>query len=132
MHKVTSSKELKDAILHLELEQKEKWVNLKDNLGVAFDALKPINLIKSTYREFLSTPHVAENIIGSTIGLTTGLITKKLIIKKSGNVFRNFAGGLAQMVISNFVTRHSGTIKTIGAGLIHKVFFNKKMNAGSA
>lgn len=132
MHKVTSTKELKDAILHLEIEQKEKWVNLKDNLGVAFEALKPINLIKSTYREFLSTPHVAENIVGSTIGLTTGLITKKLIVKKSGNVLRNFAGGLAQMLISNFVTRHSGTIKTIGAGLIHKVFFNKRMNAGSA
>lgn len=132
MHKVTSTKELKDAILHLEIEQKEKWVDFKDNLGVAFEALKPINLIKSTYREFLSTPHVAENIVGSTIGLTTGLITKKLIVKKSGNVFRNFAGGLAQMLISNFVTRHSGTIKTIGAGLIHKVFYNKKMNAGSA
>lgn len=132
MKKVTSTSELKEVIAQLERQQKENWLDFKDNLGIAFDSLKPINLIKTTYREFLSTPHVAENLIGSTIGLTSGLITKKLIVKKSHNVLRNFAGGLAQMLISNFITRHSDTIKTIGSGIIHRIFYKKKMEAGTA
>lgn len=132
MHKVTSTSELKEAILQLELKQKEQWVDLKDNLNVAFESLKPINLIKTTYREFLSTPHMAEDIIGSTIGLASGFITKKLVVRKSGNILRAFAGGLAQMLISNFVTRHAGTVKTIGSGLLHRIFFKKKMEAGTA
>lgn len=132
MQKVTSTTELKDAILQLEQKQREQWVDLKEHINVAFDALKPINLLRSTYREFISTPHVAEDLIGSTIGLTTGLITKKLIVKKSHNVLLNFAGGLAQMLISNFVTRHAGTIKTIGSGLIHRVFYKKKLETGTA
>lgn len=129
MEKVTSTSELKDAILRLEQKQKEQWVDLKDNINVAFDSLKPINLIKSTYREFLSTPHMAQDIIGSTIGLATGFVTKKLVVRKSGNVLRNFAGGLVQMLISNFVTRHSNVVKTIGSGLLQRVFTKKKMSA---
>jgi hypothetical protein len=132
MQKVTSTAELKEAILQLEQQQKEQWVDLKDHIGLAFDALKPINLLRTTYREFLSTPHVAEDLIGSTIGLTTGFITKKLIVKKSRNILRNFAGGLAQMLISNFVSRNAGTIKTIGSGLIHRVFYKKKLDTGTA
>jgi hypothetical protein len=127
MQKVTSTSELKNAISLLEEKQKEQWLDLKDNINVAFDSLKPINLIKTTYREFLSTPHVAENLIGSTIGLTTGFLTKKLIVRSSGNILLNFAGGLAQMLISNFVSRHSTAIKTIGSGLLHRVFYKKKI-----
>lgn len=132
MQKVTSTSELKEAIARLEYKQKEQWIDLKDNIGIAFESLKPINLIKSTYREFMSTPHVAENIVGSTVGLASGFITKKLIVRKSGNVLRNFAGGLAQMFISNFISRHSGTIKTVGSALLHKLFYKKKMEAGTA
>jgi hypothetical protein len=131
MHKVTSTSELKDVIERLEYKQKEQWIGLKDNINVAFDSLKPINLIRSTYKEFVSTPHMAENLVNSTIGIATGLITKKFIVRKSGNVLRHFTGGLAQMLISNFVTRHSGTIKTIGSGLIHRVFYKKKLETGS-
>ncbi len=131
MQKVTSTSELKEVIAKLEYKQREQWVDFKDNLNDAFDSLKPINLLRATYREFLSTPHMAENVIGSTLGLTTGLITKKLIVRKSGNVLRNFAGGLAQMVISNFVSRHADTIKTIGSGLLHRVFYRQKMETGS-
>lgn len=131
MQKVTSTSELKEVIAKLEYKQKEQWVDLKDNLNVAFDSLKPINLLKTTYREFLSTPRMAENIVGSTIGLTTGFITKKLIVRKSGNVLLGLAGGLAQMLISNFVARHSDTVKTIGAGLLHRIFYKKKLETRS-
>jgi hypothetical protein len=132
MQKVSSTSELKEAIARLEYKQKEQWLDLKENIGFAFDSLKPINLIKATYREFLSTPHMAENIVGSTVGLASGFVTKKLIVRKSGNIFRNFAGGLAQMFIANFVARHSGVIKTVGSGLLHKLFYKKRMETGTA
>ncbi len=132
MHKVTSTSELKEAIKQLEYKQAEQWTDLKGHINDAFDSLKPINLIKSTYREFLSTPHMAEDLVGSTIGLSTGLITKKLIVRRSGNVLRNLAGGLAQMLISNFVANNAGIIKTIGSGLIHRIFYKKKLETGRA
>lgn len=126
MEKVTTTEELKAAIARLEYKQKEQWEGFKDNLEVAFDSLKPINLLRSTYRDFLNTPHMAENIIGTTLGLVTGFTTKKLIVRKSGNIIRNFAGGLAQMLITNFMSRYSGNLKSIGSGLIHKLFLKNK------
>jgi hypothetical protein len=127
MQKVTSTPELKDVILRLEKKQMEQWVDLKDNINVAMDSLKPINLIKSTYREFLSTPNMANDIMGSTIGLATGFVSKKLVARQTGNALRNLAGGIVQMLIANFVTRHSSVIKTIGSGLLQRVFSKKKM-----
>lgn len=127
MQKVTSTSELKNAILHLEYKQKEQWNDLKDNIEVAFESLKPINLIRSTYKEFLSTPNMAENLISSTIGMSTGFLTKKLIVRRSGNVLRNFAGGVAQMLITSFITRHSGPIKKIGSSLIQKYLVRKRV-----
>lgn len=126
MEKITTSEELKAVIARLEYRQKEQWEELKDNIGETFETLKPINLLRSTYRDFLSTPNMAENIIGSALGLTTGFITKKLIVKKSGNIVRNFAGGLVQMLITNFMSRYSGNFKAIGSGLIHKLFFKNR------
>ncbi|NJO68072.1 MAG: hypothetical protein HC830_01270 [Bacteroidetes bacterium] len=81
MHKVTTVSELKEKIINLEYKQKEQWIDLKNNLNLAVESLKPVNLIKSTYRDLLSTPNMAENLIGSTIGLSTGFITRKLIVK---------------------------------------------------
>lgn len=126
MQKVKSLSELKNTIAQLEYKQKVQWIDLKDTLGTAFDSLKPINLLRSTYNEFLSTPNMAEKLISSTIGLGTGYLTKKLIVKKSGNMFRNFAGGLAQIMITNFVSRNTGPIKKIGASLIQKYLVKKK------
>lgn len=126
MQKVNSLNELKDTIAQLEYKQKVQWSDLKDNLGIAFESLKPINLLRSTYNEFISTPHMAENLINSTIGLGTGYLTKKLIVKKSGNMMRNLIGGLAQMVITNFVSRNAGPIKRMGVSLIQKYLVKKK------
>lgn len=131
MQKVTSTSELKEVIAKLEYRQKEQWTDLKGSINVALESLKPINLLRATYREFLSTPHMAENLIGSTVGLTSGLITKKLIVRKSGSLLRNFAGGLAQMLITNFISRHAGTIKTIGSGILHQIFYKRKMEPGT-
>jgi hypothetical protein len=127
MEKVTNIEELKEAIARLEYKHKLQWEELKDNIGEAFESVKPINLLRSTYRDFLSTPNMPENVIGSILGLTTGFVTRKLIVKKSGNIVRNFAGGLAQMLITNFMSRYSGSFKAIGSGLLHKIFFKNKV-----
>jgi len=127
MEKVTNIEEFKEAIARLEYKHKLQWEELKDNIGEAFESVKPINLLRSTYRDFLSTPNMPENVIGSILGLTTGFVTRKLIVKKSGNIVRNFAGGLAQMLITNFMSRYSGSFKAIGSGLLHKIFFKNKV-----
>lgn len=126
MHKITSTTDLKEAIVHLEYKQKEQWIDLKENIHMAVESLKPVNLIKSTYKELLHTPNLTENLIGSTIGLGTGFITRKLIIRRSGNILQRLVGGLAQKLVTNIVSRNIGPVKLIGAGLLRRLVKKRK------
>lgn len=125
MQKITSTSELQDAISVLEYKQKEQWDEFKGNLNSAFDSLKPVNIIKSTYKDFVSTPNLVQGIMASAIGMGTGFLTKKFIVRRSGNILRNLLGGVAQRVISTVVSRNSGVIKNIGAGLLSRVLTRK-------
>ncbi len=117
MQSITTSDELKNAIQILEFDQQVREQQLKEHVYLAIESLKPVNLIKSTIHEVVSSPHLIDNVLGVAMGLTSGYISKKIVLGKSVNVIRKLIGTLLQFGITNVVAQNSESIKTFGQSI---------------
>lgn len=125
METITTRDELKNAIQILEFDQQIRERQLKEQVYQTIESLKPVNLIKSTLHEVVSSPYLIDNILGVAMGLTSGYITKKIVLGKSVNVIRTLFSKLLQFGITNVVAQNSESIKTFGQS-IYQYFQRKK------
>jgi hypothetical protein len=131
MQNITSSAGLKDAIQLLEVEQKIRGQLLKEQLYVAYESLKPLNLLKHTLKEITSSPYLVDNISGTAMGLVSGFLSKKIFVGASGNLIRKLIGSVLQFGITNVVAQNSGVIKTVSQTLFHHFFHKNELNSES-
>jgi hypothetical protein len=129
MQNITTAEGLKDAILLLEIEQDEKLQVLRNQIVVTYEALKPLNLLKRTIHDITTSPDLLENLFGSAMGLTTGLISKKILVGGTGNLMRKLFGTLLQFAVTNIVTRHPDAIKTVGQFIVQTLSRRKEKNS---
>ncbi len=106
MEAITTSAELKNAIQMLEFDQQIREQQLKEQVFLTIESLKPANLIRSTINEITSSPHLIENTLGTVTGLITGYFSEKITTGKSGNLVRNLLGTILQFGVTNVVARH--------------------------
>jgi hypothetical protein len=126
MEKIISVEELKNEIRLLEVEQSVRVQLLKEQFFVTYENIKPVNLLKVALNNATSSPYLIENILGAAIGLTSGYLTKKIVVGASVNVFRKLLGHVLQFGVKNAVLQNSGTIKSIGIDAFRNIFHKKK------
>jgi hypothetical protein len=72
-----------DALNELILAEERKYANdlaqLKNQFDVAYESIKPINLVKNLFHEVTSSPEIKSDLISNAIGLGSGFITKTLL-----------------------------------------------------
>src|SRR6266542_6028153 len=100
METISSAVSLRNAIQLLEAEQVASGIILKEQFLLTYESLKPVNILKNTLKEVATTPLLINNIIGTTVGLATGYLTKKVVIGASGNIFRNLLGAVLQFGVT--------------------------------
>ena len=130
MENITSIAGLKNAIQILEAEQAVQGQILKDQFHLTYESFKPASLLKGTLKDIISTPNLIDNILGTTIGLATGYLSKKIVIGASGNLFRKLFGSAMQIGVTNAVAHHPDTIKSLGQTIFQHIF-HKKNGVGS-
>jgi len=131
MQNITSSVALKNAIQSLEEEQAVKGKLLKEQVLITYESLKPANLIKSTLKDLSSSPYLIENIVGSTVGIATGYVSRKIVVGASSGIIRKLFGTILQFGITNLVARHPDAIKSVGNYIIQQIFRKKEKDAES-
>jgi hypothetical protein len=127
MESITTAAELKNAIQLLEVEQAIDARNLKDQFYITYESLKPVNLFRNTLFEVISTPNLVDNILGTAAGLVTGYLSKKIVIGASGNILRKLFGSVMQLGVTNIVTQHPDTVKSIGQYIIQNILHKKRI-----
>ena len=129
MQKINSIMELKYAIRTLEVEQAEKAVLLKEQFFITYESIKPINLIKNTIKDIFLSPNLLDNVVGTTVGLASGYLSKKIVVGASGNIIRKLLGSLLEFGVTNIVAQHPEGIKSLGQLIFHRFFAKKEAKA---
>ena len=125
MEKISSIAGLKNAIQVLEVQQRIKGHELKEQISLIYESLKPVNLIRNTLKDLFSSQYTTEKISGAAMGAVSGLILKNILIGKSGNAFKRLLGSILQMGISKIISQNSEIIKSFIQS-VFQYFFHKK------
>lgn len=112
---------LEHSILVKELELEVESKLLKIHFLEAYESLKPINLIKTTFKQVVSSSHLKENIADGIIGMATGFVAKKIIMGKTHNPITHILGKIIEVVVANKVVNNAGEIKAIADILVKKL-----------
>ncbi len=120
---------LKNQIQVLEAEQAEKGQILKEQFYIVYESLKPLNLLLRTLREVSTSPNLIDNILGTSVGLASGYLSKRVFIGTSGNIIRKLAGYLLQLGVTNVVAQHPDSIKSIGQYILQKILNKNETNS---
>ena len=130
MENITSAAGLKDAIHLLEVERAAKWQQLREHASFALESIKPVNILQNTVSDIVSSPHLLNSIINTSLGLATGFISKRLFIGSSVSIIRKMLGSVLQLGITTAATQNSDFFKSLGRFAIQKIFIKNGMNLG--
>lgn len=124
MHNIKSAADLRMAIELLENQQQQEGLLLKEQFHIAYESIKPLNIIKNTLKEASKAPELKNNILGATVGLSAGYVSKKLFQFFSGGPLKKILGTALQFSITNAVAKNPEMIKSAGSSII-KFFMHR-------
>jgi hypothetical protein len=102
MRKISSAADLKATIQELEIITQRQEEALKLNAKSTVKDLKPVNLIRmgvNQVAEASSKQDIRSTAINTFIGLAAGMLTRKLVVGKSTNIFKRTLGAALQAAI---------------------------------
>jgi hypothetical protein len=114
MLKINTEAELRFAILQLEIKQAEEGKMLKDQFLVAYESIKPVNLLKSTILEATKSRDLQDNLLNASIGLGTGYLSKVLFNGMANSPVKKFLGTAVLFSIKSLVAQNPEFIKSAG------------------
>ena len=121
MQKITSAETLKAAIFVLEQRQRQEELLFKQQFSIAYESLKPFNLLRKAIPELLTSPELRERLFGSTTGIISGYLSKMLVVRSSKNPLIRLAGIFVQVAITNIISKNSEAFRRITLRLLHNL-----------
>jgi hypothetical protein len=119
MQKITSSMELRAAIVSLEIAQEQEAIALKEEFYVAYQAVQPINILKNTVKEALQSQDLKNDLINASVGAVFGYVSKKLFEGENHSPTRKLVGKAIMVGVMDAVVKNPEIIKVAGMGLIN-------------
>ena len=110
---------LNEQIIVLENKRNMQLRLLTEQFHISYESLKPINIIKSAFREVTSSPDLKKNVVNTAIGIGTGTITKNLLLGSTHNPIKRLFGNIIQFTIANVVANHGDGIKYKALNLLN-------------
>jgi hypothetical protein len=126
MEKITSVSGLRESILLLEIKQANEAQLLKEEFKATFEKMKPINLIKNSINEMVSSPNLKENILNAALGIAAGFISKKTVVGSTHNPLKQLLGLLIEVGVAGVVTKNADGIKSTVMTLISSLIAKKR------
>jgi len=117
MQTINSATNLRAAILELEEKRAMDEKIVRDHFHQAYESIKPLNLIKSTFKEVAQSEDIKDELINTSIGLTAGYISKKIFEGVAGNPLKKLLGTALMFGVKSLVARNPETVKKLVGGL---------------
>ena len=121
MQTIDSETSLREAIVQLE----GKWIDdgkqVKEQFFQTIESIKPINLIKSTFKDAVASPDLKDKILNTSVGLTAGFLTKLLFQGVVKSPINRLIGTAVMFGITNVVAKNPESVKSIGKGFFKMI-----------
>lgn len=117
---ITSSKELKERIKYLEQRAYEQEVRLKQQWRDTYESFKPQNLLRNIVADVADTPNLKGNLLNASVGLLTGMLTRRIIAGPSAGIVKRLAATAVQIGITKAVANNFTAIKEKAMNLFGK------------
>jgi hypothetical protein len=121
MRKIDSETDLRDAILQLEIQRARDGEILKEQFFLTVDSVRPINLIKNTFKEAIASRDLKYDIVNTSVGLTAGYLSKIVFTSVLKTPLTKLLGTALMFGITNLVARNPETVKSLGKGLLKMI-----------
>ncbi len=121
MQRISTDVELKLALNQLQEQSNWNKHHIKDEFHLLMDNLKPINIVKQTLSDLVSSSEVKESLSDLIIGATTGVIAKNIFVGETHNPISKISGMLIEMLVAKNVTNNAEQIKSIGSSIWNKL-----------
>lgn len=108
---------LNELIIIQELKYATDLEQLKEQFHVAYESVKPLNLIKTAFHEVTASPEIKYDLLSNVIGFATGFLSKRLLLGSLHNPVKKVFGTLFEFAVANLASKHTDGIKRIGGNL---------------
>jgi hypothetical protein len=128
MQQITTTAGLRAAILELESRQAAEGVLVKEQFLVAYESIKPINLLRSVFTEAAESHDLKENLIKASVGLASDYVSRMLFQNTSNSPFKKILFSAVMFGIKFLIAKNPDTVKALGKGffdLIKHMFSDK-------
>lgn len=89
----------------LELRQRQEWAELKDQIQLTKESLKPMKLIKKGLGKINITSADSKDLLTTIATLGAGYLSSKLVMGKTQGPVKKFLGTILQMGVANFISK---------------------------
>jgi len=121
-----SVESLKEQIKALEIKQSAEGELFKEELLFTYENLKPANILKNVVKEFYSSENLKDELIATAISVTSGLITKKLVVGKSSNQILKLVGLAIQFGMTTLISNKFQMLKDAAIQFIDRFTAEKE------
>lgn len=121
MQKISTIAELRDEIRLLEGKQKIQVQAMKEQFINVRESLRSVNLLKTTFKEAISSPDLASNLLNAAVGLGAGILSKKMFIGSTHNPIKRLFGTLLEAGIATIITTKGDSIRNSISHLISTI-----------
>ena len=126
MEKQNAVATLKESIRILEIRQAEEGQQLNAQLRLAYESLKPINLIKNSIKDLASSFEIKHSLLETIVSFISGYFAQRMIVSSKSNVFKKLLGVLMQFGVNNIVLKNIESIRIFISDLIGKFISPKE------
>ena len=114
MKKIETEADLKKAIFLLKTQQTVERTMLKEQLKEIVEAVKPLNLLRNTFKQIVTSRELKDNLFNTTVGLTAGHLSRSVYEGLSHNRFKRILGTGLVLGITNLVSNNPEFIRSLG------------------
>lgn len=123
-----TSESLKKAIKELEIKQVEEGAILKEQLVLTYESLKPVNFLKNLVKDVYSSESLKDELINTAVSVASGLVSKKLVVRRSNNEVLKLLGLAVQLGITTFVSKKMDVLKDAAINFMNRFIDKKEQN----
>ncbi|MCX6268597.1 MAG: hypothetical protein NTW16_14785 [Bacteroidetes bacterium] len=113
--------DLRETIIHLEMKRSVEGRMLEEQFHLAVDSMKPVSLIRTTFKEVISSGDLKENIVSTSVGLAAGILGKIIIGSVTKSPFKKLLGTMAMFGITKVISRNPETVNSVGKSVLKMI-----------